>query len=233
VEKTFGKYFWLIVLIFLNIVLTVSRGAYLAAGITVVILFVYLIFIYKKKIYTKVAGSAGAIILSAIIAVLMISFLNGTSNVSGFFNHATANDSTNAVSVTGRQAGYKSAINEYYKSPILGIGVGNSSILPEPVIDNGEVFTRGTINNEYLEILSETGIIGFLIFLAFALLLIVELFQVYKTKNTEGKIGLVALFLGIVAIFIQYNFFSTLYIIYIWVFLALLKSETYAIKSPN
>lgn len=225
-RNALNRYFGLITLILVNIILTVSRGAYLSLSFSMIIFLIYFLFI-NKSYRGRVIWVVGNCLVSVVIALLLVAILNGGSKVTSFWNHTSVNDSTNASSVQGRQQGYLSAIDKFKQNPVFGIGISNSGILPEPVYENGEVLTYGSINNEYLEILSETGLVGLVFFLLFLFSLIWLFFKRIKQADKEHRTSLILLGLGLVAIFIQYNFFSTLYIIYIWAFLALLRGEMY------
>ena len=64
-----------------------------------------------------------------------------------------------------------------------------------------------------------------MLFVLFIIWYFKDFYAGYQKQNDQEKLNAVLLLLGIVAVFIQYNFFSTLYIIYVWVFLAFLKAE--------
>lgn len=217
-------YFWLLILILSNIILTVSRGAYLSLVISMATFLIYFMVTqqkYRQKIWLIMAAGA----ISVVVSLLLFVSLNGLDQFKAFGQHVVVNDSTNRVSVEGRQEGYLSAIDKFKTSPLFGMGITNSGVLSEPMIDHGEVLTYGSLNNIYLEILSELGLVGFLFFMFFLVYLIWILFKRLSSLRGHRKISIILLSLGLFAIFIQYNFFSTLYIIYIWVFLALLKGE--------
>ena len=79
------------------------------------------------------------------------------------------------------------------------------------------------VNNQFIEILAENGIIGFIIFLSILGILIVRSIKAIKiSKNYYTKsimISLLAVLIGIIA---QYQTFSTLYIMHIWFVIGLM-----------
>jgi O-antigen ligase len=224
-EKVFGKYFWLATLIFVNIILSVSRGAYFALAITMLSALLIFCFSCGRKYLKRFSHIIIAAVFALAISISLIGIFDGKEQILSFKNHAFIDDSTNAASVVGRQKGYVIAWNQFKASPVFGIGIGNSGILSTPVVEHGETFTYGSLNNEYLEILSETGILGFAAFIGFLVFMLVLIFRSIKSANDDNKTDIALVALGCLAIFIQYNFFSTLYIIYIWAFLALLRAK--------
>lgn len=224
-KKNFGKYFWFISLIIALVVLTVSRGAFLALAITLAILFVYL-FIQKRKDLSK---KGGALILSTFIAIVfafgLIYVFDGSSALKTFFGHSVVTNVSEDGSSYNRILSYRQSTDVLKKSVILGNGIASFGILTTPK-ENIAKSGYATVNNEYLEILAETGIIGLLLFTLFLVFYFREIIIASKQKEASARTSLFVLSLAVLAILIQYNFFSTLYIIYIWAYLALLKSAS-------
>ena len=106
----------------------------------------------------------------------------------------------------------------WFANPIFGTGTGSFGVLTKDAEDK---IGYGTVNNEYLEILSENGLVGLALFLSFLIAYALEYKKRLADTDSKTKLMYAGLIIGILAIFLQYNFFSTLYIIYIWVFLAL------------
>lgn len=213
----------ILVLLAMNLILGVSRGAYIGLGFSMLVLLVAIFIKYRETLLRRATWLLVSILISAALSLALIAGLGSRGSLGSFSKHSVANDQTNAASVTGRTEVYKIAWDLFKKKPILGNGVGSFGPLTSTSPEQLAQFGYGTVNNEYLEILTETGLVGFLLFLLFIILYLRELFG--SQKNPLNDIGVLCLFLGLLAVFIQYNFFSTLYIIYIWVFLALLKGS--------
>lgn len=231
VKKILNKYFFVLILLFTNFILTTARGAYIALIISMLIFILYLFYrSYREKkefknISQTILSIALATFISLIISFILVGVTDGTTK--NFTAHVAVNDSTNEVSVNGRKEGVIVAYNKFKTSPIFGIGVGTSGLLDKPVVDHGEILTYGTLNNLYFEILAECGVTGFSFFILFIFFFLKEFHKQYTKSDKNKQLSLFVLFLGLLAVFIQYNFFSTLYIIYIWAFLALLRGEMY------
>lgn len=227
-EKNKTFYFLAGALILTNIILTVSRGAYIAFGIAFISLLIYLIVNRKKENYLKSVLSIIAIfICSLAISFFLIRISGGGKNnnfYTTFSDHVVIDNINADGSTMDRIGAYKKAYEFFKTEPLVGIGIGNFGVKIKQTTGSDSA-GYPIVNNEYLEILTETGIIGLILFLAFLIFYLKEIWQSYKRNNETEKFIIVTIFFGCLAIFIQYNFFSTLYIIYIWAFLALLRGE--------
>ncbi|WP_026400267.1 O-antigen ligase family protein [Acholeplasma equifetale] len=134
------KYF-VIVSVVLAILLTLSRSAYLAFGICIVIsLFIFV----KEKYFIK------SLIIGVIIFIL-IYFIKGF---------------TNDISAMSRLGLWKIGLNMTIHNPILGVGLGNSNLLfYEYIGDFDLLIDNPYFHNLYLKISSELGLISLFIFI--------------------------------------------------------------------
>jgi len=227
--------------------LTLSRGAFW--GFVASALMTVFGTMYFAKSYLRRLMHYLAIILISFVFTLafvkVFSVGDGLSNylsqlvksekLTSVFLSALSNNNTRVVEVsvipdnqneltleaiTNRDYTTKVATQTILKNP-LGIGVGNFGLLPEfkDVLATG---SYQTVNNLYLEILVENGYIGLILFITFLFIIAVELLKKVMRKDLVSIFYLVTF----LALFIQYLTFSTLYIIYIWVFLALFRGET-------
>ena len=226
-KRYLGSYFWLSALILANIFLGVSRGAYMALAITLLTLIVY--FIIKKE-WQKIYNTILLTVFSFMVSILLLLVLDGTDATKTYFNHIVVGDTGTEVSTIGRIDVYDSATETFNKN-LMGIGISSWGVEHQGVVDYSDEKSYGNVNNQYLEILVETGILGFVLFILFLIFYIVEARKIIK--SSDDKLLLIMMLLGLLAIFIQYNFFSTLYIIYIWAFLGLLKNQETNPKSQT
>ena len=81
---------------------------------------------------------------------------------------------------------------KFGKNKIIGVGVKNFRVECDIQLDNREPIQHPLCSshphNLYLEILSETGIIGSIIFVTFILLLIKYIFKDFKINSSEKEI---------------------------------------------
>lgn len=154
-----------------------------------------------------------------------------------FIGHAQLEDvlvKKQGESGFGRLQAFGQAIEAWETSPLVGIGLGNFG----PYIKHYPVEKPDAgwdiVNNEYLELLAETGMLG----LGSVLLLLIVIFSrsltAYRAANDEYfRAVLVGLTAALVAIFAQYIFFSTFYIIHIWVLFGLIVGVQNLILKPT
>jgi len=216
--KTVNKYWWLAILILADIILTQSRGAYLSLLVAIILLVIHWLW---RKYYSKIARLMFVGLASIVLASGLILINGPRALIDNFANHAVGQDIPSADSVNYRFDNYRSAYKMFIDKPLLGHGIASFGTLTHRANFTG----YDIVLNEYLEILAETGAVGFIAFLGFLAALAYESRRAYRAGNESQRQTILYLGLGLLAVFIQYNFFSTLYIIYIWAFLALLRSQ--------
>ena len=104
---------------------------------------------------------------------------------------------------------YKSAFISFTKHPILGVGIGNWEV--ESVNYEKEFMQTYVVpyhaHNDYLEVLAETGIIGFLLYFGFIFITVYKLFRyLIKVREREKKF-----FAGFLIISIAAYLFDSLF----------------------
>ena len=211
-----------IILLTIIAILTFSRGAWVAYASMLAVLILFLI---KKFLNIKIIILG--IIALAIISGSVLWFINRGEDRSleEFMTRITLSDATKSESVAGRITEYEKALTifEQNGSPFFGVGLGAYHIVKHNYPAPSSVEDWDIVNNEYIEMLVETGYIGLISFVLLLILIIWKSIVVfYRSKSMLVKyitIGFLAAFIGVL---VQYNFFSTLYIIHIWVLIGLL-----------
>lgn len=219
----FVKRWWLIgimVLLLINFVLTVSRGGYLGLIAT---LLVFIIF-YFRRVFTR----RNVIILFVFLAVAGGVYYGLAKSQSralkSFTNQATGQDAkVGSESIQGRLSAYSTAYNIFKWHEVFGIGLGNYGPYVANYPSNTPKSGWQIVNNEFIEILAETGLVGTI---TYGLILLViawrSIMAIRLAKDQFLKATMFGLFAAFIGVMVQYNFFSTLYIIHIWVLIGLL-----------
>jgi len=228
------KWFWLLIIIilgFTNFILALSRAAYIALVFSLVVLILAhfkQLFSLKRIVYFLVVVLA--------VYFLFIRIFNLTGDFTLYFDKfiKQATDIFTGASYTDRAETMGQAWDLFKIHPWLGVSVGNFGpqvawyALVTP--DKGWLI----VNNEFLEILTETGIFGLLFFLVILARLFSRSLQaISQAKDNYLKavmIGLLAAFVGVI---IQYQTFSILYIIHIWFLFGLMLAVTNLIEQEN
>lgn len=228
---------WLIPFITLLLIvffLTLSRGAFISA-VPFALIFAVL---YGKNIFTWKNIVLGVAVLAVSLSAV-VGILNSVSPdaLDRFLGHAQLQDvlvQKTGESGFGRLQAFADALGAWQTKPVFGIGLGNFG----PYLENYPIEAPATgwdiVNNEYLELLAETGIVGVLaVFLMLGIILIRSIAAYRRGTDPYMKAVLVGLTAAFVAMFTQYNFFSTFYIIHIWVLFGLLIGVQNVILTPE
>lgn len=207
--------FGIIFLIILIIALTVSRGAYLALGVMLVVMFV---FMAKKFLTPKIIAVALITLLLGSAAVIWFINKGEDKAYEEFIKHVTVEDFTEGESVQGRFIEYERALELAEDNPTYGIGIGAYGVTKKGFPDHDDISDYDIVNNQYIELLTETGWVGLMAFIFMIIFVIWRgIIAFYATHDKMIKFILVGLLGAFVGTMVQYNFFSTLYIIPIWI----------------
>ena len=219
------KFFAPLLTIFLVIfIVTISRGAYLAllvAGIFLVIFAFKEIFQWRKILLLLLILAISGLIAFGMIRVA------GSQALANFVEQGETvvkKPEEQGFSTAHRLMTFKIAFQAFKEHPILGIGPGNfGSYYDNYPMESLPKTEHQTVNNQYLEILAENGILGLAAFILFLIILFIRSWRAYRiTKNPLISAFILGATTALVGILAQYNFFSTLYIIYIWFLMGLL-----------
>lgn len=202
--------FGIIVLGSINLILTVARGGYIALAVTVCCLSIA----YWRQIFQP------KIIIPLLIGLLISGgvayrFLNLTEQLESYTTHVS--DLFSGASYEERVETFDIAHRIWQQHPWIGIGPGSFGPYASyhPLIMPSEGYK--IVNNEYIELLAETGILGLTCFILMVLILYIRSWKaIQHGKDPFLKTVLIALLAAFTGILVQYNTFSVLYIMHIW-----------------
>lgn len=203
---------------------TYSRGAYIALGI------LFLLIMIEQRVRPAYWFSAAA------VAMIVFSFLPasyvGRFQTLTLLSPSTENGIYQEGSFRGRSSKMLTGLIMFADNPILGVGAGNyPNNYQKYTVEVG--LERGTDEQEahslYIEILSETGIIGSATFLIFSILLLIGLYRLRRSilplmKFQNWVPWVSAIQLSVVGYLITSTFLHGGFIRYFWVFIALALS---------
>jgi len=223
VKNKIGKYLALTIClaVIISVVMTFSRGAFLGLAVAGILLIVW-----QYKHFFKLENIV--IILSILMfgAMLVFGFFTIAEPraVDEVYNHLSLSK-RESESVVSRVNATEIAYDAWQGNKWRGIGLGAYGRLE--LEKYGEVhLVQGyypIVNNQYLETLTETGVVGALLFGWLILSLLWRSAKAWlMAMDNFDKASLAGLTLGIVGLLMQYITFSTIYIVYVWVFIGLL-----------
>lgn len=218
---TAKKYLVLATLFVMLLAMTLSRGA--IAGMVIGIFLCALIlwrYLYPAGAL-KVAGVTilGALLaLGSIYSVNRINHEDGGKAVTTYVNQSTKVAATPTSSDSDRVVNRRLAIKAFHERPIFGYGLGSFGAYAQKSDPALYPPNKGnaTVNNEYLEILAETGLAGALALAGFIATLAYQGFRAFSAMGKGQRVWLAAAGVTLMAYLIQYYAFSTLYIMQIW-----------------
>ncbi len=228
-SKTFPQW-WVVGLLglaLLNLVLTVARGGYLAFVPVVGVLVLY----YVRQVFTvRFAVWVSAAVLIAGIGASQVMDLGAvtqqfTSHVTQLFVGASYAERVDTIS---------SAFAAWRTHPLVGIGPGAFGPWYAAYPLTTPAGGWNIVNNEYIELLAEHGVLGLGAFLLLCAVLIVRSVKALRAPGyRDVKILLIALLAAFIGILVQYNTFSVLYIMHIWCVMGLLVALQNMILFPH
>jgi hypothetical protein len=208
------------IVIFAGVLLTFSRGA----GVTIVMLLLLLVFLRYIKIQYFLVLLFAAILL---VVVAVPGYMYRIATLSGVSAMLSGNTGGADSSMRGRVTENLGALYMFLDHPILGVGTGQSKFYAEQYGNKvGIKNIRGTrrAHNMYLEELADTGIIGFLAFMAIVGITLRELTRARRrwALSHAGFANIAAsLWLSIIAYLGTALFLHLSYQRFYWLLLAL------------
>jgi len=229
--KNFTKFHTgLLVIIVAQILLTVSRGSIYSGIIATIVLIAYLVASKKTKI--KQAGKAALLLVLGVVLGILMTWLptfivNNPKDNAGAKTEKLLDQTSNFNSQDDRVRNRKIAINAFKENPFFGIGPGGFSQYAVAAFPKYAPVAPVIVNNEPLELAAEAGVVGFGLFILFAAWSYILVAKNYIAGNFKDK-SLVywtpAILVYVIALAIQYQTFSTLYVMHVWVVIGLLMA---------
>ncbi|TSC56466.1 MAG: Lipid A core--O-antigen ligase-like protein [Parcubacteria group bacterium Gr01-1014_18] len=228
-------------LLLTSLLLTTSRGAYL--GLLAGCAF-FLIFAYRKIFSKHYFFSLFKIGLASIILSFSLLQIGSSTQTKSFFEHTQI--PTDSGSFLERKETFTKAWQLFLQKPLLGHGIGSFGphLSADPQIPPAGGFK--IVNNQYLELMAEVGILGIVPITVFFILLITQAISLLKTQtqisshsplnpstNDRRRLLLLGLTSAIIAILAQYMTLSTLYMMQMWFAIGLLIAAIRILSSKT
>lgn len=174
----------------LMIIYSGTRTAYL-------IVFVFFAFTIYKFLKTLKNGlSYKKTLLNLLAPLLIISSVFLFSNFSGEETRSSIQNrvefvNPNKIDNSGKQRirFYTQALNYSFENILMGAGIGNWKII-STYLDRENIISYVmpyNLHNDFIEVLGETGIFGFLFYTGFFISLFYLIYLLYKDKRLEDK----------------------------------------------
>ena len=190
----------------LAIVLTGSRGTFIALLVITPIILIELKFRFTNLLPIAVAGALILVFLPTTYTNRFVNLLSGQNE--------TGQTITSDEAVVGRLEKMRAGIEMAKDHPFLGVGIGNYSVryweyaeklgLEPAITDIQSEEAQRDAHSLYIEIVSETGIFGLATFLLFVGFLVVGTFNVLQltkssTLDTNWRFWLAPIMISLIA----------------------------------
>ncbi|MGA1840807.1 MAG: O-antigen ligase family protein [bacterium] len=217
------------VLIFLGIIFSLSRAAILA-------LFIITILMIKRSLIPKKILIVTLMVIVISLPILSRRSLKRVYNFVLYPFNMKKTDSMDIRNISSRIDCIKAGIQMFFDYPFFGVGIGNYPyIYPKYAPSEAERTTRYA-HNTYIQILTETGLIGFIFFIAGILLNFLALGRIKRLTIEKGDEFLYKvsnlLEISFVAFLIASFFVSAASVDIFWIIIAA-STSLYIIANQN
>jgi O-antigen ligase len=189
-----------------------TRSTFLSLGVYFVLLLIYII-ANKKAVKQKLVNILFIMLIlssSILISNLLIANVKNNTNArAGSYNNVLERFKSIGFDETGSSGRiklWKHAFDYFKNHKIIGCGYGNWKLasIPYDKIDLSSFTMSYHVHNEFIEILAETGIVGFVFYaFMFAMLLFYILKSLFKNKNEHTKTVSFFVLLGLIGYLID------------------------------
>lgn len=159
-----SNYFLLIMalitnIILFNILISFSRGAYIATGVCFFIIIIFFLIIKKTISWIAVLRYTAWILILPLVGIIILKQpVLSTVSLHSSVSHMR--------STVGRVQLWENSFEIFKNSPCNGVGTNNFALNYYAFRNKGDNFNfTGKISNSYLQLLVEKGIIGFAVYL--------------------------------------------------------------------
>lgn len=214
-------------------VLTLARGAFIGLAVGLLLIIVRY---WRNLLRPKVIVAAVSTLLVAGVAVvgLLLQSAHGHESPLTAFSHQLGVTGTDVSSQ--QRIGTVTAAAELVRDhPLTGIGVGNfGHYYQDPSAPSGDGQVPQTVHNQPFETLVETGVIGLAVLGLVGFVLLKRTIEAWRRVRgrflTAALVGSAA---AVLAIFVQAQTFSALYLMHIWFAIGLLVAVQNLILVPR
>jgi len=217
-----------------DVFLTSSRGGWLGLGVTAIVL----AWLERKRLrdWKPLLGGAAIGLAALAVGILLLGrFFSPTGQTVPeiFFQHVT--NVTGGAAYDERAQTIAAALDAWRRHPWIGVGFGGYGPFVSPFAFSAPDAGWPIVNNETLELLAETGVVGLIAFIIFLWTVFREALRARRRDGAKDdarsavRSACLAALCGMLA---QYQTFSTLYLLHIWFTIGLLLAASEGVDRP-
>lgn len=204
----------------LVLILTLSRGGYLGLAASLLVIGITNAFWLLKPRVLMLGFITTVVLALALVGIVSFTAL-GQKSIDETVKHFTQIGQD--ASALQRVRTYDQALRAFDQAPFTGVGIGNFGpfVADYPTILPPDGWA--IVNNAPLEILAETGVIGLFVALVFLIVLYARSVKAFFiARDPALRASMLGLTAALSGVLVQYQFFSTFYIMHIWVLCGLI-----------
>lgn len=213
--------------------LIVSLGTGSRKVIILIVLGAILLFILKREEKISVIKTFKKVAIFAIIVACFV-FIAQLPMFSTVFDRfeRTINSVTGKGRVDNsteeRSLFVRAGLEQFLEKPILGIGIANSNYITMEVAN-----WSSYLHNNFVELLSTTGIIGFILYYSMHLYIIINCIKMLKFKDKYINIVLIIFLINLVLDYAMVSYYSKTTYVYFLLGLITVEKRKRAINEEN
>ncbi len=216
-QLIFRKFHLLSVLLCLPCVLIVAASGTRKALLAVLLgIALIMVLRYKSKSFVKTAlkfAGAGVVLVLLLGMVLSLPIFSGImGRMEGTLALLTGKGEVDA-STLERDLVIRIGMEQFWKTPFFGIGVGSSGAL---LVKN--FFRDSYLHNNFVELLCCGGIVGFVIYYSMYYYCLRSFYQYRKSSDPSVKLGLILVILMLLMDFARVSYYSKPTVFYMMIF---------------
>lgn len=197
----------------LIILILMTRSVWGAIGVsTIATSIIYFILLRKEVPFKKIKKVLIPLFIIVILSGSVFVIISGLDSKKEIRTHIAETSHLNEGNALHRIVLWKKSFELLKERPLFGVGAGNwkIDILKYDVTKSnkkGHIVPRRT-HNDYIQVISETGIIGFIIYISIFIMIILQTIKLLiHLEKEEDKIFILSLFFALTG-YLTYSFFS-------------------------
>ena len=170
-----------------------SRGGFVALSFSIIATLVYFIFFENKK-NSFFIKKFGLMLFFILTTFMTFNYLNKNKDSQGLTSslvqrYSSISINTQDGSVNQRLRYYNQIINRASKNPFIGVGLGNHKLISiqDDRFDIYQYIIPYHAHNDFLQILSESGLLAVILYILIFVFIIKYLFDLWKNNYLEKK----------------------------------------------
>jgi O-antigen ligase len=214
----------LLVIVFVTFILTISKGSFAVLSLCVPVFMIMSYF--KFKLWNFLIKKYFILTLFSVLLIFVttFTFTNPIAILGSIGQNMIDTIAGTSPSAVERGIYINEAVSVLPKNSLFGIGMGQYASYVGDNLNNLNIDRKAIVNNVYLEVWLENGILTFLVFIFLllgSLITSIKKINLNRLSFTTKELSSFCLFFCLLSYFIQWNLFSPIFIMPIFILIGL------------